>query len=67
MLPDPAPGLPASDIRRFVTQLRNEPVHSTTAHREDHRPDTWHGCLINGRDTREASCPWLRASGSDSR
>jgi hypothetical protein len=37
MLPDPAPGLLASDIRGFFTQLRNGPARSTTAHREDHR------------------------------
>jgi hypothetical protein len=37
MLPDPAPGLLVNDIRGFVTQLRNGPVHSTTAHREGHR------------------------------
>lgn len=37
MLPDPAPDLLVNDIRGFFTQLRNGPVHSTAAHREDHR------------------------------
>lgn len=37
MLSDPAPDLLGNDIRDFFAQLRNGPVHSTTAHREDHR------------------------------
>jgi hypothetical protein len=37
MLPDPAPDLLVNDSRGFFTQLRNGPVRSTAAHREDHR------------------------------
>jgi hypothetical protein len=64
VLPDPAPGLLVNDIRGFFTQLRNGPVHGTPRRSS---AAAWHGCLINGRDTREAFCPWLRAFGSDSR
>ena len=37
MLSDPKPGLLVNDIRGFFTQFRSGPVHSTAAHREDHR------------------------------
>ena len=66
MLSDPAPDLLVNDIPasspRSATGRSTAPQHTAKII----------GCslarlLINGRDTREAFCPWLRAFGSDSR